>query len=231
MAFVLIYSCSTEEEETTPPPSIVATPEPEPEPTQYTLTVTAVEGGTVSTEGGTYDEGTEVTITATSDLGYEFVGWSDGEASNPRNIEISDNITLTAEFTITPENIYLNEIRRVRNEIYKTLRDEDDTIGVIYSSSIDLEDDGDLDLFVLTATPYNRSLGKSFIFKNENNFFEKINTGIQVAMNTNPLIEDFDNDGLKDIIIPNPGLDVEPFTGASDFYFSLCPHFSSYWIN
>ena len=65
-AFLSLYSCSTEEEDTTPPPSIVATPEPEPPaPTQFTLTVTAGEGGTVSTEGGTYDEGTEVTISAT----------------------------------------------------------------------------------------------------------------------------------------------------------------------
>ena len=46
-AFLLAYSCSTEEEDTTPEP------EPEPEVTQYTLTVTAGEGGTVSTEGGT----------------------------------------------------------------------------------------------------------------------------------------------------------------------------------
>ena len=95
----LIYSCSTEEEDTTPPPSVVATPEPEPPaPTQYTLTVTAGEGGSVSTEGGTYDEGTEITITATPDEGYEFVDWSDGEDSISRNINISENITLTANF-------------------------------------------------------------------------------------------------------------------------------------
>ncbi len=56
IAFVFIYSCSTEEEDTTPPPSVVATPEPEPAPSQYNLTVTAGEGGAVSTEGGTYDE-------------------------------------------------------------------------------------------------------------------------------------------------------------------------------
>ena len=67
-AFLIVYSCSAEEEDTTPPPSIIQTPEPEtPAPTQYTLTVTAGQGGTVSTEGGTYDEGTEVTITATPD--------------------------------------------------------------------------------------------------------------------------------------------------------------------
>ena len=43
-----------EEEDTTPPPQVQQpTPEPEPQaPTQYTLTVTAGEGGTVSTEGG-----------------------------------------------------------------------------------------------------------------------------------------------------------------------------------
>ena len=44
-------------------------------PTQYTLTVTAGEGGTVSTQGGTYNE-TELTITATPDEGYVFTGWS-----------------------------------------------------------------------------------------------------------------------------------------------------------
>ena len=37
----------------------------------YTLTVATSEGGTVSTEGGEYEEGTEVTITATPDDGYE----------------------------------------------------------------------------------------------------------------------------------------------------------------
>src|SRR5210317_1521239 len=94
-AFLILYSCSAEEEDTTPPPSIIQTPEPEPPaPTQYTLEVTTGEGGTVSTEGGTYDEGTEVTITATPDEGYEFVGWSDGENSFSRNINISADIIL-----------------------------------------------------------------------------------------------------------------------------------------
>ncbi|MDA9576671.1 hypothetical protein N9R72_00495 [Flavobacteriaceae bacterium] len=55
--FLILFSCSAEEEDTTPPPTVQQpTPEPEPSaPTQYTLTVTASEGGTVSTEGGTYD--------------------------------------------------------------------------------------------------------------------------------------------------------------------------------
>ena len=108
IAFVLIYSCSTEEEDTTPPPSVVATPEPEPPaPTQYTLTVSAGEGGTVSTEGGTYDEGTEVTITATPEEGYEFVGWfneNGGLVSDEISytVEIGANIQLVSNYNLLP---------------------------------------------------------------------------------------------------------------------------------
>ena len=42
----------------------------------YTLTVTAGEGGSVSTGGGEYKEGTEVTITAIPNEGYGFIGWN-----------------------------------------------------------------------------------------------------------------------------------------------------------
>src|SRR6056300_1108216 len=51
----------------------------------YTLTVTSGEGGSVSSEGGEYEEGTELTITATPNEGYEFTGWSDGETSAERS--------------------------------------------------------------------------------------------------------------------------------------------------
>jgi hypothetical protein len=95
-AFLILYSCSAEEEDTTPPPQ-VQQPTPEPEVSQYTLTVTAGEGGTVSTEGGTYDEGTEVTITATPDEGYEFVGW-EGSDSNSLSITLNGNTTVQALF-------------------------------------------------------------------------------------------------------------------------------------
>lgn len=100
MAFVLIYSCSTEEEDTTPPPSVVVTPEPEPPaPTQYTLTVTAGEGGSVSTEGGTYDEGTEITVTATPDEGYGFENWQDfNSAENTITITLNSNLSISARF-------------------------------------------------------------------------------------------------------------------------------------
>ena len=103
-SIALIYSCSTEEEDTTPPPSVVATPEPEPPaPTQYTLTITAGEGGTVSTEGGTFDEGTEFTVTATPDEGYVFVRWEGSDSTeNSLTITLNSNESLNAVFELIP---------------------------------------------------------------------------------------------------------------------------------
>ena len=102
----LVFSCSTEEEESVAP--VVQTPQPEPEPsapTQYTLTVSASEGGTVSTEGGTYDEGTEVTVTATPDDGYEFIEWDGNDnQSNSFTISVNSNITIQANFQIIQSN-------------------------------------------------------------------------------------------------------------------------------
>lgn len=109
-AFLILYSCSAEED-TTPPPQVQQpTPEPEPPaPTQYTLTVTAGEGGTVSTEGGTYDEGTEVTITATPAEGYEFVGWEGRDSAEASlTVTIGANTSLNALFQESESSIEAN---------------------------------------------------------------------------------------------------------------------------
>jgi hypothetical protein len=98
-AFLILYSCSPEEEDTTPPPSIIQTPEPETQaPSQYTLTVTAGEGGTVSTEGGTYDEGTNINVSAQIIQGYVFTGWNDGSITNPKTITLNQDTSLSASF-------------------------------------------------------------------------------------------------------------------------------------
>ena len=54
--------------------------------------------GTV-TGGGTYEEGTEVTLTATpTSDGYAFVKWSDENTDNPRALTVAEDLELTAIF-------------------------------------------------------------------------------------------------------------------------------------
>jgi len=99
--FAFVYSCSAEEEDIAPPAVVVQTPEPEPPaPTQYTLTVSAGEGGSVTT-GGTYDEGTNITVTATPSEGYEFEGWEGrDETTAELAITLNSNVSLTALFRV-----------------------------------------------------------------------------------------------------------------------------------
>ena len=97
LVFSFIYSCSSDEE--APPPNIVQTPASEtPTPTQYNLTVSAGEGGSVSSEGGTYDEGTSITLTATPEEGFVFEKWSNGSYDSTISYEVIGNNTLNALF-------------------------------------------------------------------------------------------------------------------------------------
>ena len=80
---------------------------------QRTLTINAT-NGSVSTNpnptNGTYDDGTSVTLTATPDAGYEFVGWSGDAAgmTNPINITMDADKTVTAVFQIIKRTLSLN---------------------------------------------------------------------------------------------------------------------------
>ena len=143
-SIALIYSCSTEEEDTTPPPSVVATPEPEPPaPTQYTITVTAGEGGSVSTEGGTYDEGTDVTITATPDEGYIFIGWEGSDSdSNSLTLTLNSDTSIQALFERNLSSLLIrkNTFNLPINEIGLSAQELDQTVQIVsgpfhYSSS------------------------------------------------------------------------------------------------
>ena len=49
--------------------------------------------------GGTYDEGETVTLAAIPVSGYHFVQWSDGNTDNPRQVTVTEDLSLTAEFS------------------------------------------------------------------------------------------------------------------------------------
>lgn len=64
----------------------------------YTLTVSSGTGGSVSSPGGSYNQGQSVSITATPNSEYVFVNWSNGSTDNPLSITVNSNQTVTANF-------------------------------------------------------------------------------------------------------------------------------------
>ena len=70
--FLIFYSCSSElidKESTTP--------------SQYTRTMTASGGGTITPDAnGIYNEGATITVTASPDEGYKFIRWEGSDNDN-----------------------------------------------------------------------------------------------------------------------------------------------------
>lgn len=72
--------------------------------TRYTITAnseveneTGNVAGCTFTGAGTYDYGTQITLTAIPNTGYEFVKWKDNESSMPtRTFQVTENVTYTA---------------------------------------------------------------------------------------------------------------------------------------
>jgi hypothetical protein len=86
------------------PPTNTTNPTTTPTVTQYTLSVTAGSGGSVSTAGGTYNDGTSISITATPSEGYGFVGWNGSDStSSTISITLSANTTIEALFGQLPQ--------------------------------------------------------------------------------------------------------------------------------
>ncbi|MDC0119638.1 InlB B-repeat-containing protein [Flavobacteriaceae bacterium] len=253
--FAIVLSCSSDETSTpaTPPPAPIV---------KYTITLSAGEGGTVSTTGGEYEAGQTVSVTATPQGEYVFTSWSDGNTNTTRTITISSNSTLTANFekrkypltinfegegevieeivntgrtteydsgttvkltaiptegweflgwtgaiesnqlevqlninvsksvTVTfqmgNELAYLTEIRRVRNEIDEIRRSDEGGASKVYS--LDLENDNDLDMILLTNKPYQRDNDRFYIFKNNENKFEKIDSELDLPLSNKCII-------------------------------------------
>jgi len=90
-SILLLCNCASNDTETSAP--IV---------TQYTLSVSAGEGGSVNITGGTYNEGEEVTITATSEAAYEFTNWSNGSEENPLTVTMTEDLEISANFSSIP---------------------------------------------------------------------------------------------------------------------------------
>ena len=88
-SLIVIFSCS--KEEPTPPP-----------PTKYNVSISLnpTDGGTVSPNGGQFNEGQTVSFTVTPSENYIFKNWSGSNTSsnNPLSLTINSNKTLTVNF-------------------------------------------------------------------------------------------------------------------------------------
>ena len=72
-------------------------------PEDYTITVTVNNASMGSVSGaGTYANGETVTLTATANMGYRFVRWSNGMENNPYTFTATEDVDLIAYFEAIP---------------------------------------------------------------------------------------------------------------------------------
>ncbi|MCQ2344879.1 MAG: thiol protease/hemagglutinin PrtT [Paludibacteraceae bacterium] len=93
----------------------------------YHITVTSDHHEMGTTTGtGTYEEGTIVTITATPEEGFIFVGWDDGDTAMSREIIVTDVATYTARFKEydDPASSLISAYSNARNIIIENAADE-----------------------------------------------------------------------------------------------------------
>ena len=115
----------------------------------YTIDASANndEFGSVS-GGGTYDAGTEISLTATPNDGYRFVSWNDANTDNPRTLIVTSDSTFVATF--------------VRSQFAITAISSDPDGGSVMGGGTYSEGD----TATLTATP---SIGYCFISWSDGN--------------------------------------------------------------
>ena len=101
----------------------------------FTLTVSANEGGIVDTAGGTYPEGTSVTITATPNSEFIFSNWSGTEnsTSNPLELTLLNNEVITANFS-RDNPLYLAENGvTIKAKDWAEIGDQGEINGITYT--------------------------------------------------------------------------------------------------
>jgi uncharacterized repeat protein (TIGR02543 family) len=113
---LLAYSCSKGEDN-----SPIA-------PIKYTVSVSASDGGSVSTSGGEYNENTSVSITANPQQGYEFSGWTGTTLTGSSiSVKVTSNQTITAIFTRSIYTLTLGNVGsgEVTQQVINSERRED----------------------------------------------------------------------------------------------------------
>lgn len=227
IVFLVIVGCSKDSDPVTPTPT---------QTVKYTLTITAGEGGSVNSNGGQYEKGTNVTLTATPNDGYLFDKWSDGNSDNPRTIKVNSDLNLNATFIQECVAIYYDIPDRSLNSysqrflyhhenIYEILTSVDPSHGDHVTNygqnsvSIDYNNDGYLD-FISYYSDYavqdDRRYIKFFLNDCNNNLIpdDRNNDKFYGLTWGRKLIQgDYNGDGNIDLFLIGTGWDYPPFPG------------------
>ena len=75
---------------------------------EFNLSISANEGGVVSSSGGKYLNGSSISVSATPNNGFEFAGWSNGSKQNPLSITLTSNQSITANFNKKTYKLEIN---------------------------------------------------------------------------------------------------------------------------
>ena len=137
-SLVLFNACSEDEDPVTDTPTNTTddnTDDGSTDPVNYTLTLTASEGGTVTPESGSFSENESVELLATPDSTYVFVNWTGSLTStdNPLSIIMDTDKDFTANFTKKqyPLTIIFEGEGAVSEEIVTNGRVEDYDVGTV----------------------------------------------------------------------------------------------------
>jgi hypothetical protein len=102
----------TPEPEPDPEPDPDPDPDPEPGPETFTVTINDGDGGSFSGEGGVYEAGIELTLTAEPNPGFYFVEWRENDESfsyyNPLVLTVDRDYELVPVFTNQLAEIEIN---------------------------------------------------------------------------------------------------------------------------
>jgi hypothetical protein len=75
---------------------------------EFNLSISANEGGVVSSSGGKYINGSSISVSATPNNGFEFAGWSNGSKQNPLSITLTSNQSIAANFNKKTYKLEIN---------------------------------------------------------------------------------------------------------------------------
>ena len=172
--------------------------------TSYTLNISSTSGGSVSSLGGTYDQGSEVSISASASPGYIFTGWSNGNSESNITVILNSDISLVANFEPYDYPLRINRQEFGRLTSNKPLEWE----GEFY----DYNDDGLPDFVALdgnnqgiirflTGVPNEFNQVKTFSEFKTLNIFDYINVSSSDSLNgSDSILIDLDNDNIDEVV-------------------------------